>query len=685
MTTTINAPITVRRASITAPVLVGPPGPRGESFAVDATGLLADIHTYDSEAVGFSYLATDTDNIYFRETAVPGVWSLPVPFGIKGDQGLQGLPGEQGLKGDQGIPGEAGARGLQGEQGLQGDVGPQGPQGIQGEQGVQGEPGTGGAVAPIASTWAEMDARRIAGTIIPGQLYNIAFQTRRLFTDGERKPILDGANPIYHNGPWTTIQVRGATSITIDEHTAVDLAFPDDEIHYSLTNAYFEVDTPGGFDDGPQTGVITYRKGNNPPVEFDHDWRAFECTNLTDWATYADNGYTGILPNVCMVRCWAAKDDPTKFARGHYHSATCDSLDNYRDLPRFNPLASRAKIGCGSAFEGNVSAPGVPVPYISVIPSVCWWTADGGVLTKFYHSPALKGVKESIFYYPSGDLRDSDIGRSGQMSMYGSGSFEGWQGFHGGDHFASGTGFNCFRLTVNSNEIEFVSADLTSCEVTPAWPYGAINGTWAGIVFDETASHPNGLGPERVENSAIYANGDTGWQGCQILGGQENWSLRFDESVLTVVETNPLPPVVGKRYVVDIVVSVYEWGRAECYFGGVALGYIAETGWRRYEVTASTTDPLWLINAPTNNLHGHISSVSVREIGGRDTSFAAKSDLITNRYDFAGGKHYCGTASAGSLTSASVWTIHRLTITGTVLDEVATGVAWDDRLTATYA
>ena len=64
--------------------LQGPPGPQGRGFVIDAQGLLATRNTYDPENVGFTFFATDTGDLYFRETATDGVWSLPVPFGGSG-------------------------------------------------------------------------------------------------------------------------------------------------------------------------------------------------------------------------------------------------------------------------------------------------------------------------------------------------------------------------------------------------------------------------------------------------------------------------------------------------------------------------------------------------------------------------------------------------------------------------
>lgn len=65
-------------------------GENGSSFTVDATGTLAGRDAYDAEAAGFAYLATDTSELYIRETATAGVWSDAIPFG-KGDPGEPGI------------------------------------------------------------------------------------------------------------------------------------------------------------------------------------------------------------------------------------------------------------------------------------------------------------------------------------------------------------------------------------------------------------------------------------------------------------------------------------------------------------------------------------------------------------------------------------------------------------------
>lgn len=80
-----------RRAVIAAGLRgrVGEPGADGTPFQVDASGLLANRGAFDAEEEGFSYLATDTGDLYFRQGAV-GSWSDPVPFqGPPGDSAYQ--------------------------------------------------------------------------------------------------------------------------------------------------------------------------------------------------------------------------------------------------------------------------------------------------------------------------------------------------------------------------------------------------------------------------------------------------------------------------------------------------------------------------------------------------------------------------------------------------------------------
>lgn len=94
----MNGVVVVKRGSRRAVIAaglrgpVGAPGAQGDDgapFQVDATGLLANRGAFDAEDEGFSYLATDTGVLYFRQGAA-GSWSDPVPFqGPAGDSAYQ--------------------------------------------------------------------------------------------------------------------------------------------------------------------------------------------------------------------------------------------------------------------------------------------------------------------------------------------------------------------------------------------------------------------------------------------------------------------------------------------------------------------------------------------------------------------------------------------------------------------
>lgn len=93
----------------------GEAGEQGLPFQVDAQGLLANRSAFDAEPAGFSYLAIDTGELYFREGAAGG-WSAGVPF--------QGPPGDSAYQ----VAVENGFVGTEAEwlETLQGDTGDEG-------------------------------------------------------------------------------------------------------------------------------------------------------------------------------------------------------------------------------------------------------------------------------------------------------------------------------------------------------------------------------------------------------------------------------------------------------------------------------------------------------------------------------------------------------------------------------
>lgn len=67
----------------------GPKGDRGEAFNVSATGPLSARSAYDSQPAGYSFLATDTGELYIKNSDVSGDWSPAIPFG-RGETGATG-------------------------------------------------------------------------------------------------------------------------------------------------------------------------------------------------------------------------------------------------------------------------------------------------------------------------------------------------------------------------------------------------------------------------------------------------------------------------------------------------------------------------------------------------------------------------------------------------------------------
>jgi hypothetical protein len=64
----------------------GVKGDKGDAFQVNAVGLLASRSLYDTQIAGFSFLAIDDAEIYFKLSGTSGDWSVAAPFG-KGDTG----------------------------------------------------------------------------------------------------------------------------------------------------------------------------------------------------------------------------------------------------------------------------------------------------------------------------------------------------------------------------------------------------------------------------------------------------------------------------------------------------------------------------------------------------------------------------------------------------------------------
>lgn len=92
----------------------GPQGLQGASFSPNVVAASSLRSTYDAQAGGFSFLATDLGAISFKNSATSGDWSAWIPFGVgpAGPQGAQGIQGPQGVTGATGPTGPQGAKGM---------------------------------------------------------------------------------------------------------------------------------------------------------------------------------------------------------------------------------------------------------------------------------------------------------------------------------------------------------------------------------------------------------------------------------------------------------------------------------------------------------------------------------------------------------------------------------------------
>lgn len=149
--------------------LIGPAGPKGDSFKVDEQGLASERALYNNRPKGFSFYDAENGLLYIKISSNNNDWGAPVPFGrgekgedstVPGPQGPEGPEGPQGPEGPEGpqgadstVPGPEGPQGPEGPEGPQGlpgadstVPGPQGPEGPEGPEGPQGLPGADSTV-----------------------------------------------------------------------------------------------------------------------------------------------------------------------------------------------------------------------------------------------------------------------------------------------------------------------------------------------------------------------------------------------------------------------------------------------------------------------------------------------------------------------------------------------------------
>jgi hypothetical protein len=106
----------------------GPQGAKGEtgdvgaSFDADAKDVLINRAIYNLQGKGFSFLAMDTGQLFFKLSNTAADWSPGLTFG-KGETGAQGAQGAQGIQGAQGVQGPTGPKGDTGPAGVNGTDG----------------------------------------------------------------------------------------------------------------------------------------------------------------------------------------------------------------------------------------------------------------------------------------------------------------------------------------------------------------------------------------------------------------------------------------------------------------------------------------------------------------------------------------------------------------------------------
>jgi hypothetical protein len=102
----------------------GVKGDVGSSFNADVRDLFANRDLYNLQPKGFSFLAIDTGNLYFKQSNSATDWSQGFVYGKgdKGDKGDTGAQGAQGIQGLQGIKGDKGDTGAPGSDGLDGAI-----------------------------------------------------------------------------------------------------------------------------------------------------------------------------------------------------------------------------------------------------------------------------------------------------------------------------------------------------------------------------------------------------------------------------------------------------------------------------------------------------------------------------------------------------------------------------------
>lgn len=547
--------------------------------------------------------------------------------------------------------------------------------------------------------------------LTPGDKYLVSYRMRKLLVDGGWEPILDGNSaPIYHTGPVRTLLFTALSDSAIDECNVRDIDHPELVIHYTpFNNRWGNQTSPGYYGtthSGPDQGIIYYMEDTARCITFRFDWAAYGEGYITNriWEKSAGSGETveeggTMYPGIIYVIGTAGATDFTGYGSTSNVSGTIFTANTevqllagdsirapywvlaqdpgggalYIDAPMFMSGAMVSEVDVVSHFNNPVLGASKETASSGDIPIIFLYAPS------VYKYRQQWGTEVVSYYYPRGNVSNSEVGCCSRIWMYSlDGAVEKLVSGPNVNLEATGTGASIGDLYCAVSQ-RFNSAIILNCEITPAWPYPAIEGSHEGIIFGRT---PTPLLDQTIQLIADpYCKNPARWVGG--FGGVNGIELADAAEVIT--EVSPKPAIVGSDTLVDLTLYYRSGGSCSATYGGMALGTLDHVGFYRFPVVPINTDGLVITN--DNHLTGGFSLLSVKVNSGLlgTAAFVNVDASSTNRYEFAGGYHYCGTAPAGSLTSATVWTIHRLTITGAVLDEVAVNVAWDDRATAIYA
>ena len=417
--------------------------------------------------------------------------------------------------------------------------------------------GPGGAdpntLAPIQLSYSSLSSLADASGLTLGRKYQIAYQGRG------QQPGTGGA--VTFTGAEETLILTAATSSTL-EKIAESVTYPDDIVHYSLSNAFYA-------DGLSQTGTVTYRKYVPRAVEADFDFRAL------------------------ISRCWER-------------------------TPGSGVYSGFSDPGGGAAYQ-DFSV----FPAGCLVPPGTTATYDFGAVKLNIHRNGDNGTWEWPFNVFQGGAYRVKAGYGADKllcvgivekahfgccsSVVCEGTIRGYWSSDGVSiEYSTG---NLTDVIVNQR-VSSVNGDLVSCKIDPTFlEYGYINGDHTGVSFGASNDGPGVLGPELIAVPTFnQPDSAAAWSGETITGGV----LVFNNGEEEDTETTPIVAVAGADYMVEVLVSAYTSGELWCQVGNPASPLvISGVGLWRQVMTATDT---YGFVAANQTMIGAVSRVSVRRV-----------------------------------------------------------------------